>query len=532
MKNSNAIFQIIIVVVGAILALTMGLQVGTQDFRTLVLWFLIGGAILYVLKGYHYTWQLIFFITFLSFSMRPVGFEISSSHVAFLLGMALAGMTIFRPTMPTAGAFNGTGIQVLQFVTIVWIGYGGLHFMYNHFDPVYPTEWNLKNALSRYFLAFSGPCLLAWFSLFPKGIELGKNWVRTIFWCLAAALAINIVLRFYMMFFLGLELHGDRGEFYAEQGLVYVPYINLIPTVEVLRILGPLSVGFAYSLLTHDRWMRLQGWIMRLMVYGVFGMGLFGSVFSGGRAAVVLAIFYVVVLSVMRRKFFHIALGMGMAFGLFVFANLSSHWVKYEAPFAVSRSLQNLLIEKGGAADSSIRSSTNWREELFERAIDEWYGDQRIFWTGRATMVYDSGDANIRSTLGGYQAGIESALRRGATHNVVTDLLIQYGLFGLLIYYLMILLMIKFVWSCQRRGRGDANVEAFCSFLVIHLVAMLIYKTLGSGFFEVHHFWMVVILMVAMRAYAIEARGTVAKERERRVVSPLGERGLRTARAR
>ncbi|MDG2123492.1 MAG: O-antigen ligase family protein [Verrucomicrobiales bacterium] len=520
MKNSNAIFQVIIVVIGAVLALTMGLQVGTQDYRTLLIWFAIGGVGLYLLRGYHYSWQLILLVSFLGFSMRPLGFEISSSHISFLFGIGLAVVTLFRPTMGGGRVLLGSGITLIQVICFVWIAYGGLHFLFNHFSPVYPGQWALRNAITRYFIAFSGPCLLLWFTLFPKGIDLGKNWLKVVFYCMAFALGVNVLVRLVLMFGFGLEMSGDRGQFYAQEGLIYIPMINLIPGVEVLRGLGPLSAGLSYALLTHARWMRKQTIFTRLAVYATFGLGLFGSAFSGGRAALLLAILFIMILSVLRRKFFHISLGIGLAVGLFIFANLSSHWVKYNAPFALSRSLQHLLIDRGGAASSSIDSSTSWRSELFERGIKEWSEDTRIFWTGRATMVFDVGDSNIQKTMGGFEAGIESALRRGATHNMITDVLIQYGLIGIILYLALILAIIRFLVKVRGKVRGDLDLEVFCNFGLIYYVGMLVYKSVGGSFYSVFELWFIVIIVIAVRSKALleTSKARTPKPVTRRVI--------------
>lgn len=516
MRSANNIILLIVVAIAGLLALVLGLQVGTQDFRSLLMWVGIGGALLYLIKGYQFTWQLILLLSFMGFSMRPIGFEISMAHVSFLLAGALAFLTSFRPSIGGTWILERSGIRAVQIMCVVWCVYGGLHFLWNHFDPVFPRDWSVKHALTRYFLAFSGPIVFFWYSLRPQGISLGKKWPIVVLWCLAIGLVFNLILRWYLMFFLGFEAYGDRGEFFAEEGMVYLPYINLIPGFTVLRTLGPIGVGFAYAFLTHDQWIRKQTIFTKLLVLSVLGLSFVGSLMSGGRGAVVLSIFYILLISVVRRKFLYISLGVAMVVAVFAFANVFSHWVRYSAPFAVSRSLQYFLIERGGYAASSIQSSSNWRKELFDRAIAEWKASPRVMATGRATLAYNEGDVNIRRVYGGFEAGIQSALRRGATHNMLTDLLIQYGIAGTVLYYLLLFAMIRFLWRTMRQCRDDRDLGVFSLFLSIHWITLTLYKTVGGAVFELVHFWMVVILTVGMRVHARELVDERALARRKR----------------
>src|SRR5262249_19813977 len=108
-----------------------------------------------------------------------------------------------------------------------------------------------------------------------------------------------------------------------------------------------------------------------------------------------------------------------------------------QAPNFVRRSLNWAYFGQERAETAEmIRGSTEWRTRLFFRALDEWRSDDRIFWFGRATYQFGTGDW-FAMKIYGEEGMLDSSLRRGATHNLITDLLVIFGIIGFVLYVLL-----------------------------------------------------------------------------------------------
>jgi O-antigen ligase len=202
---------------------------------------------------------------------------------------------------------------------------------------------------------------------------------------------------------------------------------------------------------------------------------------------------------------------------LLVFVNVFSGWINREASVPLLRPLQWVMLEKNAAASSSIDSSTKWREELFQMAVAEWKSDPRIFWFGRATYGFGVNDVFAYRIVGGFRAGQESSLRRGATHNLVTDLLITYGLIGCVLYYVLILAILRFLWFVYRSRKTPPAVQPLAFFCVITYASYIIIATVGGGTFLPDVVWLFIVLISALHHSALEEKSPPAEA----PVSPL-----------
>lgn len=173
--------------------------------------------------------------------------------------------------------------------------------------------------------------------------------------------------------------------------------------------------------------------------------------------------------------------------------NLASPLLR-DLPYLAQRSVQWALIERDYSASASIQHSSTWRLRLFMRALDEWRSESRIFWFGRATYGFGPEDY-MAIQLRGDEGLLEVSLRRGATHNLITDHLVVYGLVGLVIYLLMTAAMLKFLWKAFRStGVGDlARAMALSCFLCVGF--HFTYAAVGGWPFPVLLAWMMAILL-------------------------------------
>jgi O-antigen ligase len=185
--------------------------------------------------------------------------------------------------------------------------------------------------------------------------------------------------------------------------------------------------------------------------------------------------------------------------GFFVLvANLFSGWVNHNAPLAVARPLQWVMFTKSKEAFGSIENSSLWRRELFQRAITEWQSDPRIFWFGRATYGFGVSDFVAQRIYGGFEAMQTTSLRRGTTHNLVTDLLVTYGLVGCILYYGMILAIIGFLWKVYRSREVPAATKSLVLVCLVSTTVFLAIASVGGGYYSVESIWLLIVLIAML----------------------------------
>lgn len=164
------------------------------------------------------------------------------------------------------------------------------------------------------------------------------------------------------------------------------------------------------------------------------------------------------------------------------------------APMIIRRSLNWALIERDTDASEMIQGSSNWRLTLFERALAEWRSDPRIFWFGRATYSYGLDDV-IAMTITGEDATIESSLRRGATHNLLTDMLVTFGIVGLALYFSMYFSLLFFLWTLYRNRQLDELARTFTLIILVFMAFNFVYAIIGGGSVPITMAWFYIILI-------------------------------------
>ncbi|MGI9240704.1 MAG: hypothetical protein ACR2RV_07880, partial [Verrucomicrobiales bacterium] len=232
-------------------------------------------------------------------------------------------------------------------------------------------------------------------------------------------------------------------------------------------------------------------------------MSLAGAALSAGRAVPLLCGFYALVIALLRRKTILI-MTVGVA-GMFflVLVNIFANAINESAPYFVQRSLQYFMLEKGSAA-RTIKSSSNWRNELANRAYDEWRSDERIFFLGRATYSFGETDVALYDQLGHYEAIMEISLRRGNAHRFTADCLVQYGVVGLILFYIMLLSIMCFLlklYKTQKKGEGEFRDLTFL--LIVFFSVGILMSFVASAWMGVANVWLLLLLIIG---YSQEVR--------------------------
>ena len=149
--------------------------------------------------------------------------------------------------------------------------------------------------------------------------------------------------------------------------------------------------------------------------------------------------------------------------------------------------------------------------------MSEWQSDRRIFWFGRGTYKFGSEDI-LALKLNVRQGAMETSLRRGSTHSLITDLLVVYGLCGLITYCAMMVTLIWFLWRAYKHSSIDEPGKLVTLMCLILIAFNFAYDLIGGGSTPTTVSWM---LMAAIGyLYRLERtrdRGENKRERWRQL---------------
>jgi O-antigen ligase len=262
----------------------------------------------------------------------------------------------------------------------------------------------------------------------------------------------------------------------------------------MLRTVGPFATLVCTVFLTagpKGKQYMSSRWLIWLTLF----MALFGSLISGGRAAIILAVAAGGAVLILRRRWLLlVVIGAAVIVGI-ALANLFADTINQKAPFEVARSIQLILIHKNAVASSSIESSSDWRKELFLRAWKEWESDPRIFWFGRATYAFTTDDL-IAAARNGYEGMMVTSLRRGATHNLITDLLVPIGLVGLILYFALIITIIRFIYGLYRNRRLSPRLHDLTLICLLSVASSTAFSLIAESFLSIIPIWFLIALVV------------------------------------
>lgn len=473
-----------VLVLGLILATFMGALVGQNDVRMLALIFGATLAILFAVSLHRYVWQISLLLIFLGFGYRPTSFSFGTVELTCALGFAFIALFIWQNRVVKRPAIlEDKSFVFMQRILFAWLAYVALHMIYNLKVPYRPQHFSFNNAVKSYF-AVSAPLLLLYYlSRSPTGISVGRKFLTRIAQLSTAGLFFNLVVYFVLLSIAGASL--------------VIPILNAAPNTMLLRTHGPLAMIVGIVLLTAvgsnggRGTPRVFGWIL-------LAAGTFGAMFSGGRASLFIGAALVCLVLAIRRRVGALIIAVALALVGLVAANVAADWINTRANPYFQRSVQLVLTNKSQSVLETIESSTKWRKELATRAIMEWQSDPRIFCFGRATFGFGAADERAMLLAGGYEALLQISLRRGATHNLVTDLLLAYGIVGTILYLAVYWSILVWLWRLRRSKAltpAAANLALIC---MIAWLGNLIFEGVGAGTMKIESIWFMIVLIGAL----------------------------------
>lgn len=478
---------------GMCASVLVGLLIGSAEFTWVkrVAFMLLISA--YTLFWQAHTWKVALAICCLGFSHIGFGFKLGVIELSGIVAMLLAAVSWWRKQHMTRPAALQTPVFRLLHVTLLsWLIYSGCHALYTIMDPFNPYEFALKNFLKTV-VAMSGPAfLLFYFMHRPRGIVAGHRLPANLVMIGLITLVANIAIRLWGIFHgaYNLELAASLGD---EGGYFEIPVVDLVEGPYTLRSLTLFTATTAAVLLSSD-WLLKRTAGFRLWVYVLLLLSFVGAALSGGRATVVFAFTLTGIALWLRGHYRVVSMTVCCAVLIAIVLNLIPG-VLQSVPHVLQRSLQMVVLtDESEYARVDISGSSAWRWELVQRAYHEWRSDPRIFWFGRGTYKFGTEDL-IAQKLNPAYGHMETSLRRGTTHSLVTDLLVVYGLCGLLIYVCMIATLLWFLWSVYKHLSVDevGKLIALVSFIL--LTFLTVYGIVGGANLPIDVVWLIIALI-------------------------------------
>jgi O-antigen ligase/polysaccharide polymerase Wzy-like membrane protein len=496
------------ILLGFLIALTVGTAIASSNIPLAIIILLGGGLTAYLLIFRHFIWQLAVLLCFLDFYLEPLGFRFGALELSCLLGFALFVVQIWQRRVDIVHPFFRTNaFRFFRAALFLWLFYAIARFVWNYIQPFNPAEYALSNAVKSEFLVTAIILLMWLFSFRPRDVTVNRGFTTITAFLLSIGLYVNIAIRLYGI---SQGIFENPGTSDIESAL-FIPFLNLSESPYSLRFVSPIAVFYGLTFLTSPRIRRPIAWRIRLLYYGLILGGFFGAAVSGARASSLFALGFCILILIVRRKFVAIALLGTLAFIGFALLNVFSQKIASDPGLApVQRSLYWAMMDQAQWAGTSIDSSNRWRQELFYRAIDEWKSDWIIFWFGRGTYKYTDEDWDAIE-MNGFEGSMDTSLRRGATHNLVSDLLLVYGVVGLVLYFVVCVALIRL---CFRVATDRELPEDVTDLGVISAVAAVItvfYGVIAGDFIKHYEGWFVVMILARIAQSAVESTKGVVK---------------------
>ncbi len=507
--------------VALMIALLMGSLIGSEDLKTLALIWGAGGAIVWVVYLYQFTWPIALLLCYVGLNYSPTGFQMGAIHVTAGMGMTLAAIFGWQKRAFTASpALEKAGLRAFTYAQVALLLYLAGHFLYNWAFPYSIPDFQLKNAVKSYFSIVAPPLLLLYFTHRPMGIEPRASFVRVLTNLILLGLLVNLAMALYLVF-MGRDVQmSDFGE---ATDTVLIPGINATINPYMLRGLGPAAMLAGTLFITGPKAPRKEG-PGKILCLMLCLLGVVGSLLSGGRATVFIGLVFCALTFCVRGKVAILSLLAVICFAGFIAVNVMSDFINSQAPVFMQRSVQWALIDKNETVDSDIVSSSAWRYSLFERAIAEWKSDSRILWFGRSTYGYGAGDEMARQVESS-EADLVTSLRRGATHNLLTDLLVAYGLVGAVLYFISYFTTIRLLVGLYRHAPLDWGSKNMLLFLLIPAAPGFVLNLIAGGLGDITGAWLMVVVFARIRMVEKAAVAEEAEQKRRPARIP----GLREA---
>lgn len=492
-----------VLLAGLLLALYAGIMVVDANAFGLILLGLAVLLLFYTLTLQQKAWLVALAFCFMDYTYATFGFKIHTAEFTALLGGIWLCLHWWRRgNGPSPELACNRLANLTQITIVILLTYGAIHFYYNLEDPVLPDDFSIANA-SKTLLASFAPWVIVLLAFrMPKSLSLGASPLTVIQRVLFVFLVMNTITRGYF------ALRGKIVQLpmLSNYPFAYIPFINAFENIWSLRFLCPTSSLISVAILTAPS-ARPRSFFRTVELWSMLGLSLLASLVSGGRFILVICVFYILVILFLRKKIVWIVFIGALSFFFLALLNIfAGTLLKDPIPMIIQRSVVLLVFtdeKKYSEGYADIQGSSNWRWELFRMGIQDWQASSRTFWFGRSVFEFGYSDFVAQDILGAYEAHLETSFRRGATHSLLSDLLVTYGLVGCLLYYLCLILLfctLIQMWRQQKELRQSKTKQEVITLGMIAMIVLgcyTIYSSFNGGYFHPSVAWLVVVFILA-----------------------------------
>jgi hypothetical protein len=482
MNNSGIkILTWLVIAISLLASLYVGAKVAEGNYFNLGLCSALVLGAFYALVINKYWVFISLVIASFGIRIQPMGPALDAEHLAILLAGGFILSNFWKKVDPAPSErLLSKAFVLFDRTFLIFTLYLLVHGYVTYYYPSPEIVVAIGNLTKQYF-SFWSPFAVIWttthFIRFIPAIKKPHTWIGLIF---LFGITFNIILRAYSSFFLGA---GERDLVTGEMisaSVLYIPVLNLTDNVFALRGLSPLVALFGIAMLTSENKSVNKG-TQKLLWFLLLILGIVGSLLSMGRATMAITAFLVIVCLLVRKKIAAVA----VIFLFFIFLIVGAR-VAYETdrdyvPYGLQRSLAMIPGMDMPEAKSDIDNSSEWRWLLATRAFDEWKSNGRKFLIGRGVHAFTGRDMMVIK-LQGYFGSMDVSLRRGATHNIVTDLLITVGLLGTIFYVFVFIGFIVSIVKILKLAKQSKNITHDALFAcLLFSVSLIPFYILGGG---------------------------------------------------
>ena len=494
LKESPKLILILVMLLGMALAVWAGTLIGNADyFPLLVALVAVAGAI-FLGTMFRHLLALGFALAILDLWMAPAGFKISAMEQTGVLALAFWIMIFWRsdfnPNAPSEFR-NLSSYGFFRFMVIASVCYAVIHFFFNMNSPYDELAFGWKGALKSYLQVF-GPFLMVTTLMDARlfGAVSSKGSVKLlkvfyIFLSISLAIKLVTIIRF------GAIPESD-GMSFEEKGELarsfFIPVLNIWDNIYTLRALGPAGALLGATFYFCGKGHKVLSLLIMLT-------GLAGSAMSGGRAALLFALTFIGLAMFRSGRKGTIFAWVGFLAVSCAIMFVMPVEILRKAPFHVQRSIGMIRTDIDSSATQGIEGSSDMRKDYFNYAWDYWsHGDARLILTGRSVGQMDQSD--MTSFLSYDEAAkMFFAVRRLATHNGLTDLLLGWGVIGyafVITTWIACLVMLhKYNGRFTKGSQGDCWLFASKVFFCFYII----YMHIGGSFIWPLNVWFILIAL-------------------------------------
>jgi hypothetical protein len=472
----------IVIAVGLLVSFYAGNLIADNNIAD-ALFIVIGIIITYFTVTSQKWLQYCFIAISFGFIMSPFGFKIGALELCgFFIGCFIIKHAWLKGSLgiPRSLKFGSP----IFYATSLFVLYLIFHTIYNISYPHNGELVKLSNILKT-LTQISSPFIVIAFALISfNKTKAPDDLYRFVSIVLILGMLLNIIIQIYQVLFLNFTLFSEDDlllDKYSEKKSLYIPILNITNNIFQLRSIAPISSALAIIiLLSKDPTVKFKGTIFYAKI--LFILSFISALLSGGRATIILCFLFTLIILFKKQRF---SSALFITFALFILLisvkvvnDVDSRLV----PQSVQRALAPLSFLGFEKASSSIESSSNWRDELRQLSFNDWLQSTRTILFGRSIYAYTETDAAIARE--GYFGEMNISLRRGSTHNIVTDLLVPFGLVGLSLYALCVFIIFRKLIYIREIYSKKSSIAGDISSLLIMLVPLyIIYGIFGGAGF-------------------------------------------------